>query len=64
MIGDAPGDLSAAEKNDVLYYPILVGKEKFSWDRFQDEALGKFMDGSFAGEYQQQLIDEFNNNLK
>ena len=35
MIGDAPGDLDAAEKNDVLYYPILVGKEKFSWDRFQ-----------------------------
>ena len=27
MIGDAPGDLSAAEANDVLYYPIL------SWER-------------------------------
>ena len=35
MVGDAPGDLDAAEKNGVLYYPILVGKEKFSWDRFR-----------------------------
>ena len=34
MVGDAPGDLDAAEKNGVFYYPILVGKEKFSWDRF------------------------------
>ena len=64
MVGDAPGDLDAAEKNGVFYYPILVGKEKFSWDRFQNEALGKFLDGSFEGEYQQQLIEEFNSNLK
>ena len=26
MVGDAPGDLQAAQKNDVRYYPILVGK--------------------------------------
>jgi phosphoglycolate phosphatase-like HAD superfamily hydrolase len=64
MVGDAPGDLDAAQKNGVLYYPILVGKEKFSWDRFRNEALGKFINGSFAGEYQQTLINEFNNNLK
>jgi phosphoglycolate phosphatase-like HAD superfamily hydrolase len=64
MVGDAPGDLDAAQKNGVFYYPILVGKEKFSWNRFRDEALGKFMDGSFEGEYQQKLIDEFNDNLK
>jgi phosphoglycolate phosphatase-like HAD superfamily hydrolase len=64
MVGDAPGDLDAANKNGVFYYPILVGKEKFSWDRFQNEALGKFIDGSFEGAYQQQLIEEFNANLK
>ena len=31
---------------------------------FQNEALGKFIDGSFEGEYQQKLINEFNDNLK
>ncbi len=64
MVGDAPGDLAAAESNGVLYYPILVGKEQFSWERLVDEALGKLLDGTFAGEYQQQLIKEFNDNLK
>ncbi|HHW83511.1 MAG TPA: HAD family hydrolase [Actinomycetales bacterium] len=60
LIGDAPGDRDAAAKEEVLYYPILPGKEKFSWKRFKDESLGKFLDGTFAGEYQQMLIDEFN----
>lgn len=64
MVGDAPGDLQAAETNGVLYYPILVGKEGFSWQRLADEALAKFQEGTFRGEYQQKLIDEFNANLK
>jgi phosphoglycolate phosphatase-like HAD superfamily hydrolase len=64
MVGDAPGDLQAALENGVLYYPILVGKEGFSWKRLIDEALGKFIDGTYTGEYQQRLIDEFNLNLK
>lgn len=64
MVGDAPGDLEAAMKNEVLYYPILVGKEEFSWERLSTEALSKFLDGSYRGEYQQKLIDEFNALLK
>lgn len=60
LIGDAPGDRDAAASEGVLYYPILPGKEKFSWQRFVDESLGRFLDGTFAGEYQQMLIDEFN----
>lgn len=64
MVGDAPGDLDAAEKNGVLYYPILVGREDFSWKRLVSEALIKFLGGSYRGEYQQKLIDEFNSILK
>jgi len=64
MVGDAPGDLEAALKNGVLYYPILVGKEEFSWKRLATEALQKLMGGSYKGEYQEKLIDEFNSSLK
>jgi phosphoglycolate phosphatase-like HAD superfamily hydrolase len=64
MVGDAPGDLDAALKNGVLYYPILVGKEEFSWKRLATEALSKLVDGNYRGEYQEKLIDEFNSSLK
>lgn len=63
MCGDAPGDEEAARKNHVLYYPILVNHEDESWRRFLDEALDRFTEGTFAGVYQQTLIDVFNANL-
>ncbi len=46
-----------------LYYPINPGKEKESWIRFTDEALPKFLDGTFAGSYQQSIIEEFESYL-
>lgn len=63
MVGDAPGDLKAAEKNGVFFYPILVGREEFSWQRLRCEAVNKLTDGSFAGEYQEKLKREFFENL-
>ncbi len=63
MVGDAPGDKAAAEANGVLYYPILVRREAESWRRFTDEALPKFLEGSYKGEYQEQVVREFLNNL-
>ena len=63
MVGDAPGDRDAAAKNGVRYYPILVGKEGYSWERLQREAFPKFMEGSFDEAYQAQLIREFEENL-
>ena len=59
MIGDAPGDRKAAEANGVLFYPINPGHEEASWERLYKEALDKFFEGTYAGEYQQKLIDEF-----
>jgi phosphoglycolate phosphatase-like HAD superfamily hydrolase len=64
MVGDAPGDLEAAVSNGVLYYPILVGREEFSWNRLAFEALSKLVEGTYRGQYQQKLIDEFNSILK
>ena len=63
MVGDAPGDLGAADKNGVLYYPILVKREKESWERFVTEALPKFLEGTYEGEYQEQLKTMFKENL-
>lgn len=63
LIGDAPGDRDAAAKVGCLYYPILPGEEKKSWHRFTDEALGRFLAGTFAGAYQESLIKEFDAKL-
>ena len=48
MIGDAPGDCDAAEKNGVHYYPILVNHEKDSWDEAIAVAFGKLQSGDYA----------------
>ncbi|MHC4122894.1 MAG: HAD family hydrolase [Planctomycetota bacterium] len=59
MIGDAPGDLKAARANDALFYPINPGHEAQSWKRFHDEAFDKFINGRYAGEYEEKVITEF-----
>ncbi|MEG0014020.1 MAG: HAD hydrolase-like protein [Cellulosilyticaceae bacterium] len=64
MVGDAPGDLEAARANGVKFYPILVGKESFSWERLHLEAMSKLMEGTFDEAYQEQLIQEFEAILK
>ena len=48
MIGDAPGDCDAAEKNGVHYYPILVNHEKQSWDEAITVAFNKLQAGEYA----------------
>ncbi|MDX2035964.1 MAG: HAD family hydrolase [Isosphaeraceae bacterium] len=59
MIGDAPGDQKAAEAVGVLFYPIAPGAEDESWRRFHDEALPRFYAGTYAGDYMNRLIAEF-----
>jgi phosphoglycolate phosphatase-like HAD superfamily hydrolase len=34
MIGDAPGDLTAAKENNALFYPVIPGEEEESWQQF------------------------------
>jgi phosphoglycolate phosphatase-like HAD superfamily hydrolase len=59
MIGDAPGDLSAARANNALFYPINPGHEEESWERFYKEAFTRFVEGSYGGDYEAQLVAEF-----
>jgi phosphoglycolate phosphatase-like HAD superfamily hydrolase len=59
MIGDAPGDQQAAVANKALFFPINPGAEEASWRRFHEEGIDRFLAGMFAGEYQTELLDEF-----
>lgn len=63
MCGDAPGDLEAAEKNGVFYYPILVRHEAQSWEEFVREGIGHFLDGTYGEGYQQEKKEQFLRNL-
>ena len=63
MCGDAPGDHQAAVKNGVFYYPILVRKEKASWEELIAYGFDHLVNGTYGGEYQQQKVDAFLKNL-
>lgn len=63
MIGDAPGDYKAAAANNALFFPINPGHEEASWTRLLEEGIERFFTGTFAGVYQQELLDEFDSYL-
>jgi len=63
MIGDAPGDMKAAKAVGALFYPINPGAEDASWQRFYEQGVDKFLNGEFAGEYEAELIAEFDTYL-
>ena len=62
MCGDAPGDLKAAETNEVFYYPILVKKEKDSWQDFINRGFSNLLSGSYK-EYETIKKRDFYKNL-
>lgn len=64
MTGDAPGDLDAARSNGVFYYPILVRREAESWDEFRKTAVDKLVNSRYGGDYQEEKINAFLDNLK
>lgn len=59
MIGDAPGDIKAAEENEVWCYPIIVGKEAESWKKFKEEVLPALVEGTLTKDIQDAWIDEY-----
>jgi len=62
MVGDAPGDCDAAEKNGVHYYPILVNHEKESWEEAIAVAFPKLQSGEYDV-YGAQKKQDFLHNL-
>ncbi|MGL9970202.1 HAD family hydrolase [Enterococcus sp. DIV1420a] len=63
MIGDSPGDLEAANKTKVFFYPILVNKEKESWKYLSNEVLPECLSGDYLNN-EQKYIDIFWKNLE
>lgn len=59
MIGDAPGDLSAARANGAPFFPVNPAHEEESWERFYREAMDRFFNHTYAGAYEASLIAEF-----
>ena len=62
MVGDAPGDKAAAEKNGVWFYPILVRHEAESWAELVSTALARLTSGAYAP-YGEALAEKFLANL-
>ena len=58
MVGDAPGDKAAAEKNGVWFYPILVRHEAESWAELVSTALARLTSGAYAP-YGETLAEKF-----
>jgi phosphoglycolate phosphatase-like HAD superfamily hydrolase len=59
VIGDALGDLKAANESGALFYPIIPGEEDASWERFYHEALPRFLSGTYNREYEREFVTRF-----
>jgi phosphoglycolate phosphatase-like HAD superfamily hydrolase len=59
MVGDAKGDMEAALNNNVLFFPVIPGKEDESWSLLIDKGFSRFTGGTFRGIYQDNLISDF-----
>lgn len=59
LIGDAPADYRAANEAGTLFYPIFPGDEDASWRRFCEEAYPRFLAGTYAGAYADDLAGRF-----
>ncbi len=64
MLGDAVGDLKAAENNGVWFFPIVPKHEVESWKRFREEGLPNLLNGKFDKAYQEILINDFYKTLE
>ena len=63
IIGDSFGDLNAAKNINALFFPILPLKEEESWELFNQKAFQSFLDESFSGEFENNLIEKFHSTL-
>lgn len=63
VLGDARGDLQAAQDNQVYFYPILAGNEATSWSNLDQTYLKLFINNQFDNTIQDRVIQQFYNNF-
>ena len=63
IIGDAPGDLKAAQNINALFFPILPLQEEDSWSEFNKVGHRHFFNNSYVGKYQAHQIKLFHSIL-
>jgi phosphoglycolate phosphatase-like HAD superfamily hydrolase len=63
MVGDAPGDYDAARSNHASFFPIVPGCEAESWECLFHNGLDRFFARTYAGEYEEDLVGQFNASL-
>jgi hypothetical protein len=51
--------MKAARANGFLFFPVNPGSEEASWQRFHEQAMGRFFAGAYAGDYETKLVAEF-----
>ena len=59
IIGDSLGDLNAAKNINALFFPILPLIEEKSRELFNQKGFQNFLDGSFRGQFEDNLIEKF-----
>ncbi len=64
LIGFGEKHRDAAQARDVCFYPIIPGREAVCWHELVEEALPKFLHGTFGGSYQQKQIARHDSVLK
>ncbi len=60
LIGDSPGDLSAARNVCALFFPIIPWQEGASWELFLSTGMNRFFRNRFTGLFQDERIADFN----
>lgn len=63
FLGDALSDLTAAKKNNYLFYPVIPDFEDECWQLLESAYLEKFLNNSYAGESEQALIQKLHKRL-
>ena len=63
MLGDAKGDLEAAQSAGAFFYPMIPGREEESWQELFDKYLDIYLDGRFSA-VQDELLEKFNSAIR